>query len=318
MDIHTAKQAWISELKLSGASPHTLAKYGRDLSEAAAVMAELHGGGVPLELADITRDDITTAVSRYQNRPDGSSGKEKARGAYSVQCYYATLRSFLSWCVDTDKLAANPTGRALVTKAAKRVPKAMETETCKLLLDAAAASRTPERDRLALLLGMAMGLRLAEMSTITPGNFLPSTSAPTHLRVLGKGQKERVVPVPESVAVALGAYLPVRAATLARAGGVASTLFLSVGSRGPTMDVARESLGGVFERLVRAAGVKEPGRRVHATRHSFATHVLAGGADILSVSELLGHSSVATTQIYLAVDPVRLASCVQASALAAL
>ena len=67
---------------------------------------------------------------------------------------------------------------------------------------------------------------------------------------------------------------------------------------------------------MRTAGLKIPGRRVHACRHSFATQVLAAGADILSVSELLGHTSVATTQVYLSVDPARLADAVAASPLA--
>jgi integrase/recombinase XerD len=94
---------------------------------------------------------------------------------------------------------------------------------------------------------------------------------------------------------------------LAEKKGTASTLFVSSRSDSGSYDVSRAGLGEVFERLVQTSGLKVSGRRVHATRHSFATHVLGGGADVTEVSELLGHASVATTQIYLKVDPARLA-----------
>jgi len=113
------------------------------------------------------------------------------------------------------------------------------------------------------------------------------------------------------VVEALQRYLPIRARGQARFGTVETGLFLCPRGGWSTVDAPRYQLGQVFERLVQAAGIKEPGRRVHSTRHSFATHVLAGGADILSVSDLLGHSSVATTQVYLKVDPIRLSAAVR-------
>jgi site-specific recombinase XerD len=234
-----------------------------------------------------------------------------------VITYYSALRAFFSWCVETEKIAASPVARVKPPKKGKRVPKSMSREDCEKLIAVTEESKTPERDRMALLLGLTMGLRLSEITNLALASFEPSLDAPEHLRVLGKGDKERVVPVTPAVVEALEEYLPVREARLERLECRADTLFLARNPKNGRLDVGAETLTDVFERLMREAGLKEPGRRAHATRHSFATHLLAAGGDILSVSELMGHASVATTQIYLSVSPERLASVIQANPLAA-
>ncbi len=125
-----------------------------------------------------------------------------------------------------------------------------------------------------------------------------------------------VLPVPQVVRDALAAYLPVRSERLARFGASASTLLLAQRPVGGDLSAGRDTVSQIFDRLLRAGGLKQPGRRFHAALHSFATHVLASGADILSVSELLGHANVSATQIYLKVDPVRLAAAVEGNPLA--
>jgi integrase/recombinase XerD len=317
MKCQDAQRLWLAETDLAGSSSRTLHVYRSNTDEAFSWFALNHDVDVAdLEIDAITRDDIVDALSRYQARPDKRTGADVTRSAGSLSTFYGAMHSFFAWCIKTEKLDKNPVGRVSAPKIPRRIPKAMSTSDCQKLLANVSGSRTPERDRLALLLGMAMGLRLGEMATLTPESFLPSCSEAVLLRVVGKGDKERIVPVPESVRDALADYLVVREAVLSYRGHQAATLFLAGRARKDgSRDVSREGLGQSFDRMVCAAGLKERGRRAHVTRHSFATHVLSGGADILSVSELLGHSSVATTQIYLKVDPARLSSAVQANAI---
>lgn len=313
--ILTARTLWLSELSNSGASPRTIDNYRAATGEAFKSFASHHKKPLSkLLVAEITRDDIVSAVAAHRHRPDGRTGEKVDRAASSSSSFFTAVRSFFAWCVTTEKLAVSPAVSVKRPKTPTRVPKAMSAEECKDLLHAAKLSREPERDTLAVLLGLTMGLRLAEMAELSTVSFLPTMQQPTHLRVFGKGSKERVVPVPAAVCVAVSAYAPVRNRRL---GADRSTkLFISQRSTSGVSAMTREGLGRAFDRLICAAGLKTPGRRVHVSRHSFATHVLAAGADILAVSELLGHTSVATTQVYLKVDPQRLLSAVAANPLA--
>jgi site-specific recombinase XerD len=198
-----------------------------------------------------------------------------------------------------------------------RVPKAMDADQCRRLLAAAGTSRAKERDTLMLLIGLTMGLRLTEITSIRPEDFHQSTGAPTHLRIIGKGNKERLVPVPQVVRDALEVWLPVREAQLERRGATADTLFISqrVAPDG-TMNATRYTVGEPYERLLIAAGLRKKGRRVHVARHSFATLVLEAGTDIVTLSELLGHSSIAITNIYVRANPERMMAAVEANPLA--
>jgi site-specific recombinase XerD len=310
------KDSWLTELALSGASPATITAYRANVSE--ALLSIAHQRGVilnKLSMADVTREGVIAAMAEYHSRPDGRNNEPVARSAASVSSFFGALRSFLSWCVESGHLPANPAARVRPPKVGHRIPKAMSQEECSALLRAAERSRTPERDSLVVLLCLGVGLRLSEIASLRLDSFVPNLTAPTHLRVIGKGNKERTIPVPEPVTVALSAYLPVRGALQERRGVRGTSLFVQPRVGGESPNSARDQVGLVFERLVWSAGIKERGRRAHATRHSFATHVLAGGADILSVSDLLGHSSVATTQVYLKVNPARLSGAVSSNPL---
>ena len=148
-----------------------------------------------------------------------------------------------------------------------------------------------------LELAYASGLRVEELRTLRTADLDFESEA---VRVRGKGGKERVVPIGEPAQAALRRYLETaRPALAGRDSG--ETLFLSVRGRPlHTSDVRRR-----LERWVRAAGL-ESGVSPHALRHSFATHLLEGGADIRVVQELLGHASLTTTQIYTLVTGERL------------
>lgn len=273
-----ARNLWLGELSTNGASPWTIRNY-------------------------------TTATD--------ASGVKRKRSQSTMSSFATALRSFFTWCIETEKIERNPMARVKRPKQPIRVPKAMGAEQCQHLLDAAGKSRSPERDTLIVLLGLTMGLRLAEIAGVRPVDFHPALEEPTHLRVVGKGNKERRVPIPQIVRDALAAWMPVRDAQLARWGAPAETLFLSQRVRGDgSLDVTRETVGQVFERAVKAAGLKQKGRRAHVTRHSFATLVLEAGTDIVTVAELLGHSSIAVTNVYVKANPERMMAAVEANPLA--
>ena len=269
-----------------------------------------------LRVDAVDRDDVVAVLALYAQPDDGKARVER-RSQSTLTTYSTALRSFFSWCVETEKIDRNPMARAKRPKAPVRVPKAMDAAQCQRLIDAASVSRSVDRDRLMLFLGMTMGLRLSEITSVRVADFEPSVEASTHLRVIVKGNKERLVPVPQVVRDALTVWLVVRTETLERRGCTAEALFLSqrVGLSG-SLDATRDTVGQVFSRLLDAAGLKEKGRRVHVARHSFATLILESGADILTVSELLGHASIATTHIYVKANPARMAAAVEANPLA--
>lgn len=313
-----ARDLWLGELATNGASKWTLRNYTQATDAAFGAIASRRSVPVgALLLEQVDRDDVVAALAAYVETTDRATGQRRKRSQSTMASFATGLRSFFSWCVETEKLDRNPMARVKRPKAPTRVPKAMAADQCRQLVTAAGSSRSPERDSLLVLIGLTMGLRLAELASIRLGDFHPSVGDATHLRVVGKGDKERLVPVPKAVREALAVWLPVRAAQLTRREVSADSLFLSQRpGAGGRLDATRETVGQVFDRLLTVAGLKEKGRRVHVARHSFATLVLEAGADILTVSELLGHASIATTHVYVKANPQRMMAAVEANPLA--
>ena len=312
-----ARNLWLNELSTNSASEWTLRNYTRATDYAFNVVSRRRD--IPKEALDvetIDRDDIVAVLGAYlENKQPEGSGRKRANS--TLASFSTALRSFFSWCVETEKLEKNPMLRVKRPKVPVRVPKAMAADQCRKLVAAAGKSRSPERDTLMLLLGLTMGLRLSEIASLKPGDFHPDTIDPTHLRIIGKGNKERLVPVPSVVREALSAWLSEREKQLASRKAHADLLFTSQRKKNDgSMNATRETVGQVYERVVDSAGLKQKGRRVHVARHSFATLVLESGADILTVSELLGHSSIATTHVYVKANPERMMSAVEANPLA--
>jgi len=272
------------ELGTRGVSPHTLRAYHGDLTELGAWAA-----GRGREPGDLVYRDLRAFAAALSER-----GLARA----SVARKLAAIRSFGAHLTRTGVATQNAAELLPSPKRASRLPRVLSPDDAAKLLDRIPASDPlAVRDRAMLELAYACGLRAEEVCGLDAGD--PDFESET-LRVRGKGKKERIVPIGEPAQAALRRYLEkARPALVERA--EENALFISRrGRRLHTSDVRRR-----LERWVREAAIAG-GISPHVLRHSFATHLLEGGADLRSIQELLGHASVSTTQIYTRVEPGRL------------
>jgi integrase/recombinase XerC/integrase/recombinase XerD len=210
----------------------------------------------------------------------------------------AAIRGLFDFLVRTEQLGQNPADLVSSPKREGKLPRVLSGEQVRSLLERIPA-RTPLelRDRAMLELAYSCGLRCEEIVSLDGDSFDFETE---QLRVLGKGSKERLLPVGEPAQRALRRYLE-RGRHALVADPRERALFLSKsGRRLSPSDVTRR-LGLWVREAALAAGVSP-----HSLRHSFATHLLEGGADLRTIQELLGHASISTTQVYTRVDAARL------------
>ncbi|MFM6966262.1 MAG: site-specific tyrosine recombinase XerD, partial [Rhodoluna sp.] len=219
--------------------------------------------------------------------------------ATSVARVLAGVRGIHRYCLQENLINADPSATIKPPKAPRRLPKALTIDQVETLLNTIGGDDPiAVRDRAILELLYATGARISEIISLDLDDLVD----PTLLRVLGKGSKERIVPVGRFAQTALEAYLVRTRPLLAVNGRGTPALFLN--QRGGRL--SRQSAWQIIHDASVAA--KLPGEiSPHTLRHSFATHLLEGGADVRVVQELLGHSSVATTQIYtlVTVDALR-------------
>jgi len=197
------------------------------------------------------------------------------------------------------RTSADPAAGVRPPAAPKRLPKAISTEDVERLLEAASAGDgpVPLRDRALLEVLYGTGSRISEAVGLDVDDVDLDREGAS-VRLFGKGRKERVVPMGRYALEALEAYLVRGRPVLSRAGHGTPALFLN--TRGERL--SRQSAWAVLQASARRAGLAAH-VSPHTLRHSFATHLLAGGADVRVVQELLGHASVTTTQIYTLVTP---------------
>jgi site-specific recombinase XerD len=210
----------------------------------------------------------------------------------------AAVRGLFDFLVRTERVGQNPADLVSSPKREEKLPRVLSAEQMGELLERIPA-RTPLqlRDRAMLELAYACGLRCEEVVNLDLGALEFETE---QLRVLGKGSKERLVPVGEPAQRALRRYLEHGRRALV-SDPREQALFLSKsGRRLSNSDVTRRLALWVREAAL-TAGISP-----HALRHSFATHLLEGGADLRTIQELLGHASISTTQVYTRVDAARL------------
>jgi len=280
-----AWQAWLKDEKR--ASPHTCQAYRRDLAHFLAFLTE-HLGQTPA-LADLS--GLAPADFRAWLAARAGSGLQRSSTARAL----STLRGFFRW-LKRRGLADNAALAVLRTpKVPRSVPKALTAGEAEEAIAAVAELSDDDwigkRDSAVLLLLYGCGLRIGEALGLTRGQA-PKPNQDS-LLVTGKGNKQRMVPLLPVVAEAVADYL----AACPFAQGSDAPLFL--GKRGGPLSARRvqERLGALRGLL----GLPESATP-HALRHSFATHLLAGGGDLRAIQELLGHASLASTQRYTDVD----------------
>jgi site-specific recombinase XerD len=272
------------ELRTGGAAAATLRAYRRDLRELAAWATAR--GRAPDRLA-------------YRDlRGYAASLSERRLARASVARKLAAARGLGAHLVATGAARSSPADLLPTPKGESRLPRVLGREEIAALLERIPARGPLElRDRALFELAYSSGLRVDEIVSLDLGDPDFDNEA---IRVTGKGGKTRVVPIGEPAQRALRRYLEVARHALGP-GGSERALFVSRrGRRLSGSDVRRR-----LEKWVREAAVA--GRiSPHTLRHSFATHLLEGGADLRSIQELLGHSNLSTTQVYTRVEPSRL------------
>ena len=267
-----------------GASVHTIAAYGRDLSDYETFLAKRH----VTDVCSVSRDDITSFVADLRGRGLAPSTVERRVSA---------LKGFHKFLVREGITENHPTARVPLPKVPQRLPAAVSIDDVDRLLSQPFPD-TPAglRDRAILETLYGSGLRVSELTGLDLTDMDLSAG---FVRVFGKGGKERLAPVAGMAVHALEAYLrsgrPYLRPKASGRGVDSSAVF--VNARGGR--ITRQS---VFN-IVRACGARV-GLELHphTLRHSFATHLLEGGADLSALQEMMGHADISTTQVYTHVD----------------
>jgi site-specific recombinase XerD len=301
-----ALERFLRGLSARDASPHTVRSYRTGVG---GYLAWLDERGVDWRLP--ARSDLRAYLARLTS----------STARTSVAQRLAAIRAFHRFAARSGLAAGDPWGAISTPRLPRRLPRVLELEQVDRLLAAvdaelASAAETDRRrgtgiagaialrDRAIVEAAYAAGLRISELAA---AGLAALDLRRGEVRVLGKGRKERIGLLGRPAVAALGTYLdegrPVLLALRTSSGPEPAVIFLN--HRGDGIGVRGLRLR--IDRLYRAAGLPE-GVSPHTLRHSFATHLLDGGADLRVVQELLGHESLATTQIYTHVSPARLRS----------
>jgi integrase/recombinase XerC/integrase/recombinase XerD len=276
-----------------------LAAYDRDLRGRSAAERTRRAYAVDLaQFVEWAGEREPAAVRHRDVRRFAASLSSEGAAPATVARKLAAVRGLFDFLVRTDQVGQNPAELVSSPKREEKLPKVLSVEQVRSLLERIPA-RTPLelRDRAMLELAYSCGLRCEEIVNLDVGALDFETE---QIRVLGKGSKERLLPVGEPAQLALQRYAE-RGRHALLSDPREPALFLSKsGRRLSNSDITRRLARWVSEAAL-AAGVSP-----HSLRHSFATHLLEGGADLRAIQELLGHASISTTQVYTRVDAARL------------
>ncbi|SMC51067.1 tyrosine recombinase XerC [Primorskyibacter flagellatus] len=287
-----ALEDWLSAQKsLQGAAANTLTAYAADVRDF-LVFLTFHQGG-PQGLAPLTR----ISISEMRSWMAGLRAEDV--GARSVARKLSAVKSFYRWLGEREGFEPTAVLSTRAPKFEKKLPRPLSVDAARnLIASVEAQSQTPwvaARDVAVVTLLYGCGLRISEALGLTPAH-LPIGDV---LRIIGKGNKERIVPVIGPARDAVEAYLRLCPFDLTQDAPV----FRGVRG-GPLNPRSMQQLMAGLRLQLGLPATATP----HALRHSFATHLLAAGGDLRAIQELLGHASLSTTQAYTSVDSVHLMS----------
>jgi integrase/recombinase XerD len=277
-----------------GLAGNTVAAYRRDLALWAAFCESRNIG-----LAQATAEDLTDYLERLRS---GSPPAATSFAPSSVARMLVSVRTFYRFLVREEKISSDPTARVGTPKKPRSIPKAIPLEDVESLIELPGDDLLGRRDRAILETLYGAGLRISELVGLDVDDI--DIDNGSVLVRSGKGGKGRRVPIGREARRALSRYLVRSRPELSKrspSGIAAAAVFLN--ARGGRL--SRQGCWKILKAYARAAGLE--GRvSPHTLRHSFATHMLDAGADIRAVQELLGHASLATTQVYTLVTDSRL------------
>ncbi|MBG80809.1 MAG: tyrosine recombinase [Phycisphaerales bacterium] len=277
----------------AGLSSATLTAYQRDLDD---LVEDMRKRGIT-NPADVTPRHLADHLQHLH--------RDRGLQPSSISRHLSTIRTFFRYLEADKRLEHNPASPLTPPTRWKRLPGVMTPRQMKKLLEAAnpSAGRLWLRDRAMIELMYAAGLRASEVGTIRIHDYKETLGV---ILVHGKGNRERLVPVGKPARRAVQQYREQLYPELTRFGDERDEDRLLLSNTGRPLE--RVAVWQIVRRLAKLAELENI--HPHMLRHSFATHLLAGGADLRVVQELLGHSDIATTQIYTHVDRSRLKSVV--------
>jgi integrase/recombinase XerD len=267
-----------------GYSDNTINAYRNDLTALADFAEkELSGQGPGTSWKQFTRQNMLSYLLVL---------KERGYVPTTIARKVAACRSFFSFLVAEGAIKSDPTENMSSPSVGKALPKPIPINQVRLLLEQPAKLSTSEakRDRAMLELLYASGMRISELVALNMGDV--NMEGDYFVRCFGKGRKERIIPLYEQVVKTIKEYIDEERAKLLRS-KKDNALFLN--ARGDRL--TRQGFWQKLKEYAKMAGLDEK-ISPHTLRHSFATHMLNGGADLRSVQELLGHANISTTQVY--------------------
>lgn len=290
MDARTVGQLWLDHLAVErGVSANTLSNYRRDVHR---YLDWLEAAGTT-DLDDVTAAMLEDYVADLRRGGEGRKGL----AASSASRALVVARGLHKFAVSEGAVAADVAAGVSPPKLGEKLPDTLSIAEVGTLLDACPTDTpTQLRDKALLEVLYATGARISEVLALVVDDIAETRD---FIKVTGKGDKQRIVPVGGAAQRALEAYL-VRARP-ALSAGKTHAVFLN--KRGGAL--SRQSAWTIIKDAASRAGIDKD-ISPHTMRHSFATHLLEGGADVRTVQELLGHASVTTTQIYTHVTPENL------------
>ncbi len=276
---------YIRTLISRGLSKNTIKSYEKDLLQLMNFLAKYFEN----EQVDLN------SVSRLYLRDFLRSLSLKGRNNRTLARKATVIKNFFSFCEKNDLIKINSAENLQIPKFEKKLPKHFtEIEMEDLLSIPDLSSKFGVRNKAILELLYSSGLRISELANATIYRLDLDSKL---IKIIGKGNKERIVPIGKKAVRALKSYLKIRTQFYSPVKGeqkeISDTLFLSKSGKPLTSDELRE----ILDKYIRLVA-KTKGYSPHSIRHSFATHLITNGADLRAVQEMLGHSNLSTTEIY--------------------